>query len=479
MHSSETDTTCSVCHQPCTQCLPCDHKVCIDCLLKLQDNFKVTCPECRHVMDTENLLFTHYKCPRCCKFSAEFFLCGSCDNYLCTACWDSVHSFYPVDQHKKEQRDDTHQRVICDQLQKAKCLDNKIKLKLCQLENSTKTTSLRRDKINQIKNRFDALREELARQETAAILHVHTIADIEMTKLEHQEKKITEYTSKCIDAFYKKHVVMADTLPVVNEEINFGVILDEQYNIPALVKTGNGSVPVDLLTESGKYIPKVTGSALVICVGGGGGGGQGGLPYRGGGGSGFVTVNRMFLSEYDSVDVEIGAGGKNNVLGMPAQDGFPTKFGNIVAKGGTSAKDVHNCGSGASGGGSGSYTLEPNGRGGRGGSCGSDGMPGRQWEAGKGYCAKEFEMVKEYIKPGTGGEGGKNTGTNHPSGGGAGGVVVNNCIVKGEDGEGDEGKGLGGIGFGAGGGGGSYDREHPHCKPGGQGAQGCIIVVYE
>lgn len=180
MGATNPDNTCNVCHQECITALHCAHKVCVECILKLQNEYKVICPECQNSSNTEDLLFACYKCPRCSILSSEFFLCDTCDNYLCDSCWKDIHSFPPMETHGKAERDDTHQRIICTQLNKAKALDNQIKQKLSQLENSIKTTSLRQAKIIQIRNHFSALHDELARQENAAIQHVHAIAGSEM-----------------------------------------------------------------------------------------------------------------------------------------------------------------------------------------------------------------------------------------------------------------------------------------------------------
>lgn len=484
MGFTQQETTCDVCHEPCTQSLSCEHRLCIECILRLEDNFKVSCPTCKKVTDTETMLFSCYKCPRCSSFNSEFFLCKKCDNYLCAPCWDIVHSFYPANQHIKDDKDETQQRIVYDHLHKVKYLDVKIKRKLIQLENSEAPTSLRQAQINQIQSHFNLLRDELTKQETAAIQHVHEIADNEIKKLEQQGKEITTYTTRCTNAFFDKHASLLQDLPTVNESIDFALSLNQEYQIPSIVTVRHEPILHDLITKSGKFTPKITGSALVVCVGGGAGGGQGGTQYRGGGGSGYITVTRKFLSVFDTVEVEIGAGGKNVTSGAPAQDGFATKFGDIVAQDGTASKSVKEVGSGGSGGGSGSCCYNPCFSGGQGGSGGSNGKIGVPWNfAGKGYCAEEFELIKPYgILPGAGGNGGVYTSSNNPSGGGAGGVIFGDVFIKADDGTGEinQGQGQGGIGYGAGGGGGAYVLgSNPDSKFGGQGAPGCIIVIYE
>lgn len=478
-----TDNTCNVCQQPCNSFLDCQHKMCIECILKIQDRFKVTCPTCQKINETESLLFSCYKCPRCSILTSEFFLCKTCDNYLCATCWKDIHSFHPIDQHQKDQRDDSHQRLICKQLHDAKFLDTEINLKLTQLENSTNATSFRQTQINQIRNRFDALREELTKQETAAILYVHDLADTEMEKLEQQKQQVSAYTTQCVNSFFDKHASVREDLPTVNYKIGFGLHIDENYEIPTIITTEHAPVSPDLITGSGKFIPKITGPALVVCVGGGGSGGIGGTNHRGGGGSGYITVARKFLFVHEPIDVEIGCGGKNEAPNLAAHDGLPTKFGKIIAKGGTGYRSDEYAGSGGSGGAPGRTSWDPSSVGGQGGSGGSDGESNLQWTGGKGYCSKEFDILKAYgVVAGAGGEGGKHTKFNNPSGGGAGGVVFGNVQIKAEDGTGEPGvgQGFGGIGFGAGGGGGGYTTDTiPNCKTGGDGANGCVIVFYE
>lgn len=276
----------------------------------------------------------------------------------------------------------------------------------------------------------------------------------------------------------------------------------EQNNLMKILKDKKILV---LTANISFFVDKI--NVTIIAIGGGAGAGFGGSLYRGGGGSGCLSIKNCTIS--GKIDVVIGQGGKGMIYGgdHSAMNGSSTTFGDYLSvSGGFGPSGTLSGGIGGSGGGAGngSHCAYNNGNGGNGGSGGSDGQNiCNNWTGGKGLSANEYDHLKKYnfiIRPGNGGRGGSSFSTrdahtekgsptdiknqsSHSAGGGAGGIVllpliysaINPSGGNGEE-EGEVGRnyGQGGEGFGAGGGGGSCNGKY---NKGGDGAPGCIILI--
>lgn len=101
--------------------------------------------------------------------------------------------------------------------------------------------------------------------------------------------------------------------------------------------------------SNGKYVvPRGINNISVVVVGGGGGGGK--KRGGGGGGGGIAYYPDLEVSENQTFNITVGAGG------APRANGGLSKFGNITAYGGSRAEDGIDNGSDASGGNGGTAT---------------------------------------------------------------------------------------------------------------------------
>lgn len=476
--------TCQSCKSPTHSYLLCDHILCLPCILNISNGTTVNCPQCQRVSNIETLLVTQYKCARCNIIQDNIHLCNSfCDNYLCSSCWSDIHSFPPLLSHTPAPKNPQHKLDILDQFKAAKASQQQIKETVSQLR------TIRQDHINSIEARFAILHSQLEEQKRNIIASIHSVADGKLQACQAADQDLTMFTQHCANIIFDKHATLKEPYPTFSEDLDFRIEVDETFVIPKIATIGIPE-PI-LLTTSGEFIPPVTRQATIVCVGGGGAGGTGGGVYAGGGGSGFISITEQILYKNQAVKVIIGAGGKASIAQkIPSGNGECTQFGDVVAEGGRAANVEMAGGDGGSGGGAvnGLWTRP----GGNGGSAGTDGGTTLNYRSGdklldykggKGHNSEEYEQLKQFnILPGAGGRGGKITPDGYPSGGGGGGVVYGHDNIRAMDGFGpEENNGLGGEGYGAGGGGGS-SKQTAHsvhvCKMGGNGAPGCVFVIY-
>ena len=212
------------------------------------------------------------------------------------------------------------------------------------------------------------------------------------------------------------------------------------------------------------FISKLPDGVDVFLVGGGAGGRAGGGSATGGAGGRTATVNKLMPSRKVGYPIVIGAGGAGGVSSGSGfgQNGQPTKAFGFEVAGGTAYETiqlrdstVYVGGSGGSGGGTPTYNYQGYvGESGRGGSDGGNGGSARVRYAiyggyedgyarggyGQGYTTRAF---------------GESSGMRFASGGGCGGIYVNNQITSDptNGGEGDTIAYLGNINTGGGSGG--------------------------
>ena len=112
----------------------------------------------------------------------------------------------------------------------------------------------------------------------------------------------------------------------------------------------------------------------LILVGGGSAGGKGGTCYRGGGGSGYVTIERNYQLKYGNLyPIKIGCGGNYSDADGKLNDGNSTIFDNLTTEGGKFAVSLLKGGNGGTGGGAGQ------------GSCREKGADGGSYDHPNGY----------------------------------------------------------------------------------------------
>lgn len=189
----------------------------------------------------------------------------------------------------------------------------------------------------------------------------------------------------------------------------------------------------------------------VFLVGGGGGGGN-----TGGGGGYTKTQKNLKLTNSQRVSIEIGSGGSSGT------SGGASKFGTLIANGGT------NSGDGGSGGGEyGFNSALGEVRGGDGGSDGADGGRGSPSDGdigrGQGSTTREFGEPGETLYSGGGGGSASGNSENQATGGNGG----NGSPLLATGGGSSTYSASGKPGGGYGGGGGGYT---------GRGAQGIVII---
>lgn len=469
-------SSCVICQNNAHQQLECGHCTCINCILKLYNDQHISCPICRKNINVQEIVVKTGKCARCNSIGMDIHLCQSCDNFLCGSCWTIIHSFPPIDLHKKHELTLDQKAIILDNLNASKKLQEEIDTVKKAFDDDQKSQSLRRRYIGQIIDVCHKLREQINEQELNALTYLDEITEEKLNACYEMEDKINSYMEDCIKRFFNKHHNMECELPDMNVNTSVDLKIDSDYKLPQIVKFQMPS-PI-LITESGKFIPNYSGRAKIICVGGGAGSGRGGTEYQGGGGSGYITENICYLKRNVSIEVEIGAGGKATVNQGAASNGGITKFGEVSAEGGQACNSLLKGGDGGSGGGCG-CAAQPTYTAGRGGSCGSDGESSMQWKGGYGQGNEIFKSLERYgILPGTGGAPGGPGIHGHQGGGGAGGVLFGETTIQAQNGTGPEGSnyGHGGTGYGAGAGGGSYNNFY---NTGGDGAPGCVIVIFE
>lgn len=479
---------CEVCGVQTCHYLSCEHIQCMPCLLNISNGSEVVCKTCQKVSSIESLLMILYKCSRCGVLGDNIHLCGTCDNYLCTTCWELIHSFYPLNQHIKATKNPQHKINVLDKFKLARTTQEQVVKTMSELIDSE--TSVQQQHINRIKERFNQLHQQLYEQETQITAYIHNLSDIKFHQCDEINKELISFTQKCNEILFDKFAVLETPIPSFSEDLDFNMTIDEDYVIPEIVSITIAHPEPILITQSGILVPPVTGRATVVCMGGGAAGGTGWSQFQGGGGSGFIRIEEKDLHKDESIDVIIGAGGKASIArDMPSENGHATQFGDIIAQGGYAPSSMDG-GNGGSGGGAGiGLSGSQGGTGGTGGSEGGSTIGEKigdavlNFQGGTGHNSVEYEKLRQWnILPGAGGRGGKKTPDGFPAGGGAGGLVFKNNSIHAKDGFGpEENNGLGGEGYGAGGGGGSSYQIHASSyvsKMGGNGAPGCVIIIY-
>lgn len=247
-------------------------------------------------------------------------------------------------------------------------------------------------------------------------------------------------------------------------------------------------------TSSGIFtVPAQVYSIDVFCVGGGGGGGttDGSWKrndfYYGGGGGGYTVSQKINVTPYQQINVNIGMGG------TPGSKGGNTTFGSVaanggnpgytVSSGGTYARYYSHGGNGGSGGGG--YRGNILGGEKSGGSDGSDGLsdsntkPNHVGGTGQHTTTRAFAESSGTLYSGGGGGVQMSTGNSYPSGGiGGNGGGGNGANVKQTSNPINATPGTSNTGGGGGGGGykeGS-DNYSPAWAPGASGGSGICLI---
>lgn len=455
-----------------------DHEICLACYIANFNGNKVVCPTCDRETDID--LMSMNKCARCNVLGAIY--CFRCGASLCKSCWDLIHSFFPLTTHactihpcKSITRDH-----LSDAILKRKGIDQEI-----QELDVKSSTSKRNELLSKVDELFDAKIKKLLEEKTRVLNYINKVMDTAENRLKYTRQDILRYIDEQKRCLFMP--VISTQFPNKYDynktEIQFNF---NQLNVDNLFTLNYTNYGRFIILNSGQFTVPFDGEATVILVGGGAAGGNRNDNYdvSGGGGSGYIKIINLPLIKGDKWNTNIGKTQLDDLC-------MDTSFGNYVARGADKLdpNSGFNGGSGGSGGGAGSFSSD----GGRGGYGGKDGGSASSFKGGVGHCAEEFKQIKiAGVWCGEGGRGGvAKTNSSRCGGGGAGGICVDistnvynnftgNCIVNAADGGSNYeyvNYGDGGEGFGAGGGAGGCGENYK--GPGGDGAQGCVIIVYK
>lgn len=396
-------------------------------------------------------------CDRC--DGNTYTYCEKCECYLCDGCWDIVHSGRKLSLHEKG----THvvdKSALYDALALSAHNINRIQKDIEALDpvSINKVPTLRGVLEDQIDAEFNRLYQVLCDRRMEAFKLVDQKASDLMVNLKSQG---VEYQK--IQSSLRTHILEGNPNKVVLDpyvsNIRFDFTVTHGMVAPLLeLVTISGTYHV--LTKDGVFKGPHTGYVTIILIGGGASGGQGGSGYRGGGGSGYVVVKDAFFMEKDHhYPVTIGKGGHfDHQSQSHGANGSKTVFDAFSAEGGN-APLKYEGGLGGSDGGKGGHQYP------------EFGVNGRS-------LIHHSLMNKSNIRGGQGGRGGNPYRDGYAGGGGGGGLFVTGYQLKASDGNGHVNHGYGGEGFGAGGGGGGFAYIQNKYGAGGNGSDGCCIIIY-
>lgn len=143
--------------------------------------------------------------------------------------------FFPMNEHIKDNNLTQDRLNIIGKLNEDKVVKKQIQGQICQLEDNCK--SVRYEKINQVKSRFEELRRALSEEENKIIGYIHEISNEKVKKLEKVD--VVMCIENGIQSYFNKY---HDTLNLTynyEEDMDFHLYVDQGYKIPSVVYTSS------------------------------------------------------------------------------------------------------------------------------------------------------------------------------------------------------------------------------------------------